>query len=360
MSFLSGKVGLIKQALREKLLSRIVWIAGDRRDLLNNISEKWALVAVIGREHYVERRKRYPISNRSDIARIISIETRGCKDVFIRIGALVDSAREVQFFDLTTNKFPLSPRSFFWVPESVALASGLAADDIAAVCRGEISYYLSGKGINQFRGGAIVSPTLFRMAAGLALKGTDSEFREDDVRAALPRALWKLRLEDWLSFVGPELKSALHDLWKPTSVSIMGVVLLYLAVVSIYLSSGLALRQYQIERLGAEVAPLLEAQRKIDSLVGERKTIQRIVESKIAAWPMWEVAADIWSGGGSITNLSFKGGDVIISGTAPSAIKTLERLSARKDVAWARFDAGVRQSGEGELFVIRFRFAGGL
>jgi len=167
-----------------------------------------------------------------------------------------------------------------------------------------------------------------------------------------------LRLADWISFRGPEFDSAIDELWRPVTALIAGSSLIYLVLISAYLSGGFALRQFQIERLGPEVTPLLEAQRKIDSLVAERAAMKRVVDSKLAAWPMWEVATEVWAGGGVITGLSFRSGEVLISGAAPSAIKILERIAARKDVAWARFDSGTRQSAGDERFVIRMRFVG--
>jgi hypothetical protein len=90
-------------------------------------------------------------------------------------------------------------------------------------------------------------------------------------------------------------------------------------------------------------------------LVTERAAMKRVLDSKIAAWPMWEVAAQVWADGGSITSLAFREGEIVVNGRAGSAIKVLEGLSRRKEVASARFDAAVRQSQGLEEFVIRLR-----
>lgn len=359
ISPLTEKLKIAIGGLRQRFLSRVIWLTNERRNLNADVTEEYAIVAVIGREHYSERRKKYPISSRTDLARIVALEIGERRGVFARIGPFVDNAREVQFYEVSRVLLAAPPRALIWVPESVVLSVALTDSDVATVCRGDFCYYLSRRGLNQLRGGGIVSPILFRMAAGIPIYGVDHEFTDDVILASLPTLLTKLQPSDWVTFRSPELDAAVSELWAPMTTAIAALSLVYLLVISAYLSGGIALRKYQIERLGPEVTPLLDAQRKIDSLVVERTAMNRVVDSKLAAWPMWEVAAEVWAGGGAITNLSFRSGDVLIYGTAPSAIKILERVAARKDVAWARFDDGTRQAAGDERFVIRLRFVGG-
>ena len=358
MGWLRERLGVLLERLRYKALERLVWVGQQRLTFNGELSDQYALVAVIGREHYTERRKKYPIASRADLAQVIALETSEREGVFARIGPLVDNAREVQFFEVSSALLVAPPRALFWVPESVVLSLALTDSDVATVSRGGFCYYLSNRGVNQLRGGGIVSPSLFRMAAGIPLAGTDREFADSEVLSGLKSCLSKLRAEDWISFRGPEIDAAIGELWRPVAALIAGSTLLYLVLISAYLSGSFALRQFQIERLGGEVTPLLEAQRKIDALAAERAAMKQVVDSKLAAWPMWEVATEVWAGGGAITSLAFRSGDVLINGTAPSAIKILERIAARKDVAWARFDSGTRQSAGDERFVIRMRFVG--
>lgn len=359
MNFIKEKTQSLERFFRRELLSRLVWLTHERLGFDGEQSDKYAFAVVVGREHYRERRKKYPIASRAELRRVIALETLGRAGVFARIGPLVDNAREVQFFELPDTFLASPPRSLFWIPESVALSLALTETDVATVRRGDFCYFLSSRGTNQLLGGAIVSPKLFRMAAGIPLDGADRQFEgSEDVVAALKSGLVRLRPEDWWDFRGPEFQRAAGELWRPATAFVAGFGFLYLVMVSAYLSGALALRQYQIERLGPEVTPLLQAQRQIDSLAAERAAMKRIVDSRVAAWPMWEIAADVWADGGSLTSMSFNGGDVILNGVAPSAIKVLERLAARKGVVWARFDAGVRQSNEGQQYVIRVRLTG--
>lgn len=337
-------------------LSRFVWVAEERRTFNGDSSDEYALVAVIGREHYVESRKRYPILNRADLGRVIEVEKRGREGLFSRIGPVIDSSREVQFFCFSETLKARSPRAVFWVPESLVLALSLSDEGVATVRRGQFCYFISSRGRTQISGGGIVSPTLFRMAAGIPLSGLESTLDDEGVLSILRRFIFRIKLEDWWNFRGPDFHRLFRDLWRPVIAITSVIFLAYLSLASAYLSAGVAVRQLQIDRLGSEVAPLLEAQRRIDFLSSERATMRQVVESRTEVWPMWEIAAEVWAAGGAINSLTFRSGDVVITGTAPSAIKILERVAAKKTVAWAKFDSGVRQAAQEQVFSIRFRF----
>jgi hypothetical protein len=167
--------------------------------------------------------------------------------------------------------------------------------------------------------------------------------------------LRRLGVEDWWSFRGPELQRRLRELWQPATALIGVVAVLYLGAATAYLHGTMAVRQWQLDRLGSAVTPLLAAQRRVDELAAERAAMKRILDSRVAAWPTWEIATEVWVHGGSFTSIVFKDGEVVIEGRAPSAIKVLEGLDARKDVVDARFDSAVRQVDNAQQFVIRLR-----
>lgn len=354
---MTDRLDSIKRQLARALRARLVWLAADRLSFNGEPEDRFALLAVIGREHYREYRKKYPIASRSELSRVIDLETHGRAGVFYRIGPLADNFREVQFFELPDAFLAAPPRALFWIPESVVVSLTLAQSDVAAVSRDQFCYFVASSGINQVRGGAIVSPVLFRMAAGVPLEGIDQELTGAEIFPALERGLRRLRPDDWWSFRGPEFQRSLGELWRPILALTASLALVYLTAVSAYLVGALALREWQLEKLGPEVTPLLEAQRKVDLLAAERTSMKNVMDRRIAVWPMWGIATQVWAAGGSFTGVSFRDGEVVIDGRAPSAIKVLETLSARKDVVSAKFDSAVRQAADQQQFVIRLRLA---
>lgn len=359
MSFLKQHLTGIKSRIIAALRLRLIWVTRDRVTFNSDAGTQFGLVAVIGREHYRERRKRYPVASRAELARVITMELGGQSSVFWRIGPLVDNAREVQFFELSSALDATPPRAFFWLPESLVLSLALGPTDIATIRRGEFSYFLAHNGVNQVRGGAIVSPLFFRMASGSPLEGCDHELVEADAIPFIETGLLRLRIEDWWSFRGIEWRVAVRESWRPVVALMATATVLYLGAVSAYFAGTMAWREFQLERLGAEVTPLLQAQREIDLLVAERGSMQSVFQTRVPAWPMWEVASTVWSAGGAITSLSFDDGAVIVNGSAPSAVKVLEAVASSKGISAAKFESGVRQSSNLQLFVIRAKLDSG-
>ena len=345
--------------LRSIVLSRLVWLMQDRLSFDGDAVQHYALVAVIGREHYREWRKSYPVVSRLELSRVISLELSGRTDVFWRMGPPLNNVREVQFFELSSAVGENQIRALFWFPESLVASAALSSGDVATISRNDFCYFLSGHGVNQISGGAIVSPGLFRMAAGLPLAGDDREFMGAGLLPLLRSGLVRLTLDDWWRFKSPEGKRVASGLWQPVAALSAFVVLVYLGLISVYLFSAQALRERELAGLGPEVTPLLEAQRQIDVLVAERTAMQQVFESRVPAWPMWEVAATAWSSGAAITTLSFKDGEITINGSAGSAIDVLQALAKSKGVSEARFESGVRQSANEQLFVIRVKLQSG-
>jgi hypothetical protein len=352
------RLTLLRQSLARRIRARLIWLTHERVTFGGESGSDYALVVVIGREHYRERRKRYPIVSRAELRRVIDLETSRRPGVFARIGPPVDNSREVQFFELPATFLANPPRGLFWIPEDVVVSLTLEDTDVAAIARGDFCYYLSRSGTNQLRGGAIVSPTLFRMAAGVPLEGNDREWVDAALLPVLEAGLRRLSFEDWWSFRGPEFQRVIGELWRPAAVLAAGVAIVYLGLASAYLHGTLAFRQWQLDRLGPEVTPLLAAQRRVDDLAAERASMKKVLDAKTAAWPMWEVATQVWASGGSFTAISVRDGEMVIEGRAPSAIKVLEGLDARKDVSNARFDSAVRQEDNAQQFVIRLRLVG--
>jgi hypothetical protein len=355
---LRERIARARQSLVRLLRARLAWLTTERLDFNGERGDDYAFAVVIGREHYRERRKRYPIASRAELLRVIALETNRRPGVFARIGPLLDNVREVQFFELPDSFLAEPPRALFWIPESVVVSLTLKDTDVATISRGEFCYYVSRSGTNQLRGGAIVTPELFRMAAGVPLDGLNREFLDSALLPHLEIGLRRLSAEDWWSFRGPELQRTVGELWRPTTALIAGTALLYLGIATVYLHGTLVFRQWQLDRLGAEVTPLLAAQRRVDELAAERSSMKSILEARVAAWPTWEIATQVWTHEGSFSSIAFKDGEVVIEGRAPSAIKVLEGLDARKDVSTARFDSAVRQVDNAQQFVIRLRHAG--
>ena len=89
----SGSGGRLRQALAR----RIVWLTDGRRDASGATTRSRALVAVLGREHYSERRRQYPILSRRDLDDVLKQELAGAPPTLAVVSAARDDRREVTF-----------------------------------------------------------------------------------------------------------------------------------------------------------------------------------------------------------------------------------------------------------------------
>jgi hypothetical protein len=135
--------------LREALQRRIVWLTDQRRDLGGESSSAAALVAVLGREHYIERRRKYPIHSRRDLEAVLRQELAQAPPTLTLIGEPDQEKREVTFFELRPGVLEKVGRALWLVPESAALARTLPRGRVASVERDGYRYFLSANGASQ-------------------------------------------------------------------------------------------------------------------------------------------------------------------------------------------------------------------
>lgn len=352
------KVGSKLGATFGKALSRrIVWLRNNRADLFGDSATRHALVAVIGRQWYRERRKAYPIRGIAELRKVLRLELAGQATTLFHIGPLKDDKRQVTTYELSKD-FDLDMlRAALLVPESRIVGLGLNDGDIAVVANESQPYFVTADGTSQQQGGALQNAELFAMAIGAPPPEQVLELDEAAVRERLLPALRKVPLADWLDSFNPAaLKNALR-LAQPLSIGLASLALIYLLIVSAYLSGMTALRNYQIEQLGPEVNGLLEKQRRLEALAGDYRGLADLTDQTLATYKIWGVITNVWQSGGSVSAVSIADGTGSLRGVAPVATDVLSQLGSEPAVRNPSFDAPVRQSGGGEEFVIKFTLA---
>lgn len=348
-------IGRVADRLKQFLLSRVVWITQGRQSVLGLPQSGYAFVAVLGREHYREWRKVYPVSRLLDAWRLARFERRGRPLVLFDIGPVLDNHREVIFFEVESSAPVVSFRALFWVPESRVIASALTTPRFAHVRREQLEYCTGAGGVSQVLGGVVRTPELFSMASGLPTDGKVEYHDEQAVREALVEGIPRLGVQRWASFLGPEVSDYLRQAARPAGLLVVFFLVAYVGLSSLYLWSAESLRTRELDELGPQVASLLTTQRKVDSLVAERAGLDSILLQRRPVWPVWEVLAESWRQGAGITNFSLSEGELTLRGQAPAATKVLQGLSELPGVSEARFQSAVRRTGPQEEFIIRLK-----
>jgi hypothetical protein len=334
--------------LRELLHRRIVWLTDQRRDLTGAPSSVAALVAVLGREHYIERRRRYPIHSKRDLEAVLRQELAQAPPTQTLIGEPDQEKREVTFFELRPGVLERVGRAIWLVPESAALASTLPRGRVASIERDGYRYFLSAAGASQPAGGTVATAELFALAAGLDSGEEPLSLERADLVARLPEGLRSLPADAWLRLRQPSAGRRAPLEWRRVA-TVAGLALAaYLALASGYLMLTRESREARLEELGPEVDSLLTAQREVDLLAARRAGLGEVLASRADTYGLWRIVGLAWANGARLSAIELEDFELTLRGSAPAATDVLAALDQSPGVEAARFSAPVR-SGKGGL-----------
>lgn len=334
--------------LTRALFRRILWITDLRRDLLGDPSEAHGLVAVLGREHYIERRRRYPIHSRRDLEAVLSQELAEAPPTLTLIGEPDQDKREVAFFELRPGVLEKVGRALWLVPESAVLARTLPRGRVACIERDGYRYFLSAGGTSQPAGGTVATAELFALAAGLDSGEAALSLERADLVARLSQGLRSLPADAWLRFRLPSAGRRAPFEWRRVA-SVAGVALAsYLALASGYLMLTRESREARLEELGPEVDSLLTAQREVDLLAARRAGLGEVLASRADTYGLWRIVGLAWANGARLSAIELEDFELTLRGSAPAATDVLAALDQSPGVEGARFSAPVR-GGKGGL-----------
>lgn len=339
------------------LQRRIVWLTDERRDFTGAVSQAPALVVVLGREHYVERRRKYPIHSRHDLEQVLRQELALSGPTLTLIGEPEQDKREVTFFELRAGVTEKLGRAIWVVPESAALSRSLPRGRVASVDRDDYRYFLSASGASQPAGGTVATAELFALATGLGAGESALELDRAEVAARLPSGLKALPLDAWRRLLRPAgARQPIVD-WRRVAIVAGAGLVAYLSLASLYLMLTRESREAELAELGPEVESLLEAQHEVDGLVAQRAGVERILGSRMDTYQLWRIIGIAWAQGANLNAVELKDFELTLRGSAASATDVLAALDRDPDVEDARFSAPVR-GGKGGLedFAITLRF----
>jgi hypothetical protein len=355
-SFSVGSIyGRLLARLKFVLASRVVWLTTERRNLDGDVSDAHAWVAVVGREHYEQTQRRYPVRSWFDLRRVLRLELAGERDWFAAIGPLEADERQVTIFRLRPDSPRDQLRAAFWLPETLCLGQVARRRGVVTVERDGLKYFLASSGASVLAGGAIRSPEVFAVASGIVPSGEPCVLGAVDIRREISEALFILSRADWWSFRSPAAAAHVRRFTQPVAVFVCFALVAYLGLVSAYLSGMELLRTRQIDSLGPEVTSLLVQQRAVDLMATERAALAEVVAEDKSIWPIWEVASAIWGANGAIYSLSIVDDVITVRCTGPVATQVLEALRGLKGYDSVQFDSAVRQGGVGQEFVVSLR-----
>jgi hypothetical protein len=334
------------------LAGRVAWLTDQRRDASGQPSDAPALVVLLGREHYVERRRRYPIAVKRDLDAVLRQELAGAPPTLSLVGPVQDNQREVTLFELKPGVMARVGRTVCVAPESLVLALALGPREIASVDRHGFRYFVAANGVSQPASGALATPQLFAIASGLEV-GATTQIDEAGLRERLLAGLRRLPPDAWLRLRLASRRERLQVDWKPVLAVASAALIGYLALASGYLTLTRATREAELAGLGPEVESLLAAQRDVDRMLAEQDGLARVMAERRSTYRLWQVVAVAWEKGAELAEVTLKDDQLVVRGNAPVATDVLGAVSSVPGVASARFSLPVRTGRQGrEEFAI--------
>jgi hypothetical protein len=336
-------------------LQRLSWVAGERCGFGDEPPSDWSLVTIIGREHYRERRKSYPIRSWRELSTVVALEGAADRPTLTYIGPWHDERREVTFFEINPAFVALAPRSLFWIPESALVVGALEAFEVATVEREGLRYFCSRAGASQLQGGLIRTAASYALGVGVPADDRMREINAEALKALLPHELQKLPWLSWVRSLRPGLSREVFEWMRPASIALAVSLIVYCGLASFYLIGAQAWRERQLTALGPAVGGLLQMQRRIESTAREAGVLSGVLQSKNSTYRVWEVAGVVWRGGGMLSGLQLLDREITLRGTTPVATDLLSALGKLPSFEGAKFGAPVRQAGNREEFTIVIR-----
>ena len=333
--------------LRRTLGRRVLWLTDDRRDVFGTASAAAGLVTVLGREHYTERRARFPVLSRRDLDGVLSQELAGAPPTLVAISEPSHDWREVVFYQLREGVLDRVGRVLWLVPESVLVARSLSAGSVAAVERDGFRYFVASSGASQAGGGTIDSPELFALAAGFDEGADVMALDRNATGMLLLPSLLRLPPGAWLRFRKPGVGARWQVDWRPLAAVAAAGLVAYLGFASGYLAMARKAREAALADLGPEVETLLEAQRSVDDLAVEHAGLAKVANERVDSYVLWRIVAVAWSKGAELSGVEIKDRELTLRGRATLATDVLAAIAAVAGVKNARFSAPVRSERSG-------------
>lgn len=314
----------------------------------------WILIA--GRAYYEEQAKAYPIDNRREVNKLVSLELeqREGDSAFITFPPS-DGKVSVNNWHFS----PLLPQARIRVPESALLAWD--APMLAALtfqCQNQVLFAVNTpKGVvSSLRGGLIQDIDSFAIASGIALTPTSETETDSDKSHAenILDSLFKLLLRYPTAFV--HSGSAQGDWQTSLNRLLFGAALggaLYLSVSSGYLMFSEHRITSQLEQQREVVNQSLMVQNQYHQLLSELESQRSFIASQQSTTPFWLVIEPLMQHA-RFRSLKYRNGRYQINGETDKATDLIDMLNRSPMVKDAKFDTQIRKSRKKEVFLISF------
>lgn len=322
-------------------------------------------VCIMGREHYFETTKTYPIASRTELAKVLTFASPDAPYDGVRVHDI--QRTDAQSHSVTS--FVFSPKSLsmlsskprFILPETwLLVAADSSALNVAKAFgkslafgnqRGRVLSALVGKnlqGLEQFAWGSGVDVS------------HQHTLDELDMQEILTRGLGYCSANQWLAaWRKPAAKDWRAMPWRQYSIALAGASALYLVLSSLLLLAMSAWYDWRLSAMDASLQEAMAARSAYRQHMQTYSATDDLYRGIAPTWQIWEAFIALREAGAHITAMTVNESQVDILGSAPVATDMLELLVKRDEYNEASFKQPVRtdRRTNREIFAIGMTLA---
>lgn len=333
-------------------------------------SEGSPRVALIGKQHYKEHKKAYPIQSKRELKQILLLEYPKSESAvcFFSIGDFKDGMRSVIVWQMQFNIHEALDLSTGVVIPEGALINSVSEDKsllTLAFDEQDIEHWFyrdqKGQPFSGAKRGLIQNAERFLASVGIAETVASTrlswEQYQEYLQQHLPNFL-ALQSSDFF-YVHASAMPDYSSLAKPFSI-IAGIILGgYLAVSSAYLVVRNSMAEEVAQQLSQEARQVFQLRDKAKAKLAQLDDLALLTEGVSASSLIWLEIGALMKDGVEIQAISFlPDGRYIIRGNGDSATSVLSLFSANSKYQGAKFYSATQRRKDRDYFAIAVQLTG--
>lgn len=318
-------------------------------------------VLVLGREHYKEQKRNFPIQSRRELNKILALEAQSAEQIMLyRIGEYLEGQRQVQVWTVSPDVLSaqgLTP--FLIIPESALLLSAKGHQVLSVERQGRTFWFANSKEgrLSAEKKGLISSAQMFLASAGLS-EQIPQKVLTDDYLAALFADFIVVTLGNIQGFNAHLRKMDSKD-WQRHGLYSGGVAALmlsaYFALGSVYLNVRLANAEQTQTELSSQTKDVFDLQAERRRLDEKTAQLKQVLDQRQASNIPWRLIVPMLKNGVTINRFGLMpNGTYTLACVADKATSVLDFINKDPAVSQPKFSGQVNNYDGKDFFTVEF------
>ncbi len=319
---------------------------------------------ILGREHYREENRSFPIQSRGELRKILQLENKANETevMLYKIGRYIDGKRKVVTWSCSKETFRRwGVKPTLVIPESLLLLSLRSEELIILTRESNVLWFYNnqGKYFSAEKKGLITSAQMFKASAGLAETIAQREVTDDEYLPILTRQLIPVLTNNLMGLI-TNLRQLQSINWgqyaKYCGLTATALFAAYLSVTSIYLNLRLSSAVATSDALSSETDSVFILKQQLTDNEVRMQQLSEVSSLEGASSVIWRLLSPLMQRGVTITKLNYlPDGRIIFNGSANKDTEVLTFLNNDNQVESPKLSTGTRTVEGRDYFSIVFK-----